>query len=228
MRLDIGELAERDREVGHRLGDQPVAAEGRPDRPAPRCRACGPLRAPYRAGNGPPDDNAARLWAVSGCSSGPARRATHFMELRMRHSSLSPRFARIAALVFAGCFASACAAQQVDLIVGGDYVVTMDARQAGGQRRCGRDRERRHHRSRPAPRRSPAKYRAKRTLAGQRSRRLPGLINGHTHAAMTLLRGMADDHRADRLAATTISSPPKCVSSTRSSCASAPSSPAAR
>lgn len=110
----------------------------------------------------------------------------------MRHSSLSPRFARIAALVFAGCFASACAAQQVDLIVGGDYVVTMDPDNpvvkdgavaiAGGVIIA------------VGPRAEvTAKYRAKRTIAGSERVLMPGLINGHTHAAMTLLRGMADD-----------------------------------
>jgi 5-methylthioadenosine/S-adenosylhomocysteine deaminase len=37
------------------------------------------------------------------------------------------------------------------------------------------------------------KYRAKETLAGKERVVLPGLVNGHTHAAMTLLRGIADD-----------------------------------
>ncbi len=38
-----------------------------------------------------------------------------------------------------------------------------------------------------------AEYRASRTLHGERRVLMPGLINGHSHAAMTLLRGVADD-----------------------------------
>ncbi len=38
-----------------------------------------------------------------------------------------------------------------------------------------------------------AKYTAKQTLSGKNRILMPGLINGHTHSAMTLFRGMADD-----------------------------------
>jgi len=38
-----------------------------------------------------------------------------------------------------------------------------------------------------------AEYSAAETLAGDRRVVMPGLINGHSHAAMTLLRGVADD-----------------------------------
>ena len=38
-----------------------------------------------------------------------------------------------------------------------------------------------------------AEYRAKQTLPGDRRIVMPGLVNGHSHAAMTLLRGVADD-----------------------------------
>ena len=37
------------------------------------------------------------------------------------------------------------------------------------------------------------KYRADRFISGKNRIALPGLINGHSHAAMTLLRGIADD-----------------------------------
>ena len=37
------------------------------------------------------------------------------------------------------------------------------------------------------------KYEAKITIAGEQRIIMPGLINGHSHAAMTLLRGIADD-----------------------------------
>ncbi|MBT8090713.1 MAG: amidohydrolase family protein, partial [Gammaproteobacteria bacterium] len=38
-----------------------------------------------------------------------------------------------------------------------------------------------------------AEYSAAKTLDGDRRIVMPGLVNGHTHAAMTLLRGIADD-----------------------------------
>jgi 5-methylthioadenosine/S-adenosylhomocysteine deaminase len=41
--------------------------------------------------------------------------------------------------------------------------------------------------------RMAARYQAKRTLSAQGCVVMPGLINGHTHAAMTLFRGLADD-----------------------------------
>ena len=82
--------------------------------------------------------------------------------------------------------------QKIDLIVQGDYVVSMDADgsvykdaavavdqgviiavgSAAG---------------------IAATYRAADTLPGENRIVLPGLINGHSHAAMTLLRGVADD-----------------------------------
>ena len=38
-----------------------------------------------------------------------------------------------------------------------------------------------------------AEYSARDTLAGKNRIVMPGLVNGHSHAAMTLLRGVADD-----------------------------------
>ena len=38
-----------------------------------------------------------------------------------------------------------------------------------------------------------ARYSARQTLAGEQRILMPGLVNGHSHAAMTLLRGVADD-----------------------------------
>ena len=80
----------------------------------------------------------------------------------------------------------------VDLIVAGDYVVTMveDAvplRNAAVAIQSGRivavgsaaEIDRRH--------------RARERIDGSRRVVMPGLINGHSHAAMTLLRGIADD-----------------------------------
>lgn len=41
------------------------------------------------------------------------------------------------------------------------------------------------------------KYKAKELIDAKGNAVLPGFINGHTHAAMTLLRGVADDHALD-------------------------------
>jgi 5-methylthioadenosine/S-adenosylhomocysteine deaminase len=83
-------------------------------------------------------------------------------------------------------------ADQIDLIVTGDYVVTMndaaDVHQGaaiaindGVIIAIGSIAE------------IEANYKATKTLAGRNRVVLPGLVNGHSHAAMTLLRGVADD-----------------------------------
>src|ERR1700691_4343687 len=41
------------------------------------------------------------------------------------------------------------------------------------------------------------RYTAQRTIDGSGALILPGLINGHAHAAMSLFRGFADDHTLD-------------------------------
>lgn len=80
----------------------------------------------------------------------------------------------------------------VDLIVAGDHVVTMDADNSiledaavaiaeGLIVAIG------------AADDIDARYRARERLDGRDRVVLPGLINGHSHAAMTLLRGVADD-----------------------------------
>lgn len=82
--------------------------------------------------------------------------------------------------------------EQIDLIVAGDYVVTMDDDAAihtgsavaiddGVIIAIGPIAE------------INANYQAAQTLEGQNRIVMPGLINGHSHAAMTLLRGVADD-----------------------------------
>jgi 5-methylthioadenosine/S-adenosylhomocysteine deaminase len=106
--------------------------------------------------------------------------------------------ARLAFLILAA-LASGCAVQPgngdaiaVDLIVAGDHVVTMDGDRlvledgavavddgyivaVGPREDIGR------------------RYRARETLDGKDRVVLPGLINGHAHSAMTLMRGIADD-----------------------------------
>ena len=80
----------------------------------------------------------------------------------------------------------------IDLIVEGEYVVTMDERQSvvkdgavaitdGLIVALGYAGE------------IKAQYTAVEHLAGKNRIAMPGLINGHSYAAMTLLRGVADD-----------------------------------
>ena len=81
---------------------------------------------------------------------------------------------------------------QIDLIILGDTIVTMDAMGAilensaiavddGVILAVG-----------PAAQ-ITAEYSAMETLDGENRIVMPGLINGHSHAAMTLFRGIADD-----------------------------------
>ena len=82
--------------------------------------------------------------------------------------------------------------QQIDLIVEGDYIVSMDATNSimnGGAVAVndgliidiGASEDIR------------LRYQAAQVLGGGNRIVLPGLINGHSHAAMTVLRGIADD-----------------------------------
>ena len=105
----------------------------------------------------------------------------------------------LSALLATALLTWACAAEDdaggggtIDLIVTGDYVVTMDSEQAV-------------HRGAavaiddgviiavgPAAE-ITSSYAAVETLGGANRIVMPGLVNGHSHAAMTLLRGVADD-----------------------------------
>ena len=82
--------------------------------------------------------------------------------------------------------------KRIDLIINGDYVVSMDADasvyqdaavavHAGVILAVGPQAD------------ISAAYSATESLAGDGRIVMPGLINGHSHAAMTLLRGVADD-----------------------------------
>ena len=106
------------------------------------------------------------------------------------------------ALVFLGL--AACGAERapdeqaagddgtIDLIVYGDTVVTMDA--AGRIIENGAVAiEDGVILAVDAAAAIDAEYRSKQTLPGDRRIVMPGLVNGHSHAAMTLLRGVADD-----------------------------------
>lgn len=86
----------------------------------------------------------------------------------------------------------ASAANTIDLIIEGDYVISMDvdgnvvadgavAIDEGVILEIGGSAD------------IHTKFTASETLAGENRIVMPGLINGHSHAAMTLLRGVADD-----------------------------------
>lgn len=81
---------------------------------------------------------------------------------------------------------------EIDLIIDGDHIVTMDADRSlirdgaiavddGLIIAIGTQNE------------IHSQFSARQTLAGRNRVVMPGLINGHGHAAMTLMRGMADD-----------------------------------
>ena len=99
-------------------------------------------------------------------------------------------------IVLAGCASTMPATgdtrSAIDLVVEGDWVVTMDATgtifeggavaiDAGGIVAVGPTGEIRNE------------YAAAEVIDGDGRVVLPGLVNGHTHAAMTILRGVADD-----------------------------------
>ncbi len=110
--------------------------------------------------------------------------------MKLRHVSV-PAAAMLISLV--GCNQTPePTGTPIDLIVAGDLVVTMDEQNsviAGGAVAVDDGR---------IVAIGPlgditAEYSAAETLTGEERVVMPGLINGHTHAAMSLLRGIADD-----------------------------------
>jgi len=83
-------------------------------------------------------------------------------------------------------------ADRIDLIVLGDHVVTMDAERTIIENGAVAVDDGTIVAVGPASR-ITADFAARETLAGERRVVMPGLVNGHSHAAMTLLRGVADD-----------------------------------
>lgn len=83
-------------------------------------------------------------------------------------------------------------APPVDLIMEGDYVVTMDADRPIMENGAVAAKGGLIVAIGPAGE-IEARYSAAELLPGDNRIVMPGLINGHTHAAMTLLRGVADD-----------------------------------
>jgi 5-methylthioadenosine/S-adenosylhomocysteine deaminase len=82
--------------------------------------------------------------------------------------------------------------ERIDLIIMGDYVVSMDASASIYENGAVAIDDGLILAVGPAAA-ITAEYNAKETLAGESRVVMPGLINGHSHAAMTLLRGIADD-----------------------------------
>ena len=87
---------------------------------------------------------------------------------------------------------AAKSADQIDLIVRGDYVVSMDKDGTVYENGAVAINENLIIAIGPAEQ-ILAEYPAVQTLAGDKRIVMPGLVNGHSHAAMTLLRGVADD-----------------------------------
>lgn len=91
--------------------------------------------------------------------------------------------------------ATACSAQRtgsVELIAFGDYVVTQD--DANPVIRDGAVAVDKGRIVAVGPAKDiRTQYRAATTLEGRDRVVLPGLVNGHTHAAMSLFRGVSDD-----------------------------------
>ncbi|NCF25153.1 MAG: amidohydrolase family protein [Gammaproteobacteria bacterium] len=83
-------------------------------------------------------------------------------------------------------------ANTIDLIVNGDYVVTMDESLTVIENGAVAVDDSLIVAVGPADEINAA-YEARESLDGSRRVVLPGLVNGHSHAAMTLLRGVADD-----------------------------------
>ena len=83
-------------------------------------------------------------------------------------------------------------ADQIDLIILGDYVISMDVSASVYQDGAVAVDDGLILAVGPAAE-ITAEYSAAETLAGTNRIVMPGLINGHSHAAMTLLRGVADD-----------------------------------
>ena len=81
---------------------------------------------------------------------------------------------------------------RVDLLVKGDYVVAMDAGGTVVENGAVAIDDGVIVAIGPAAD-IEAEYPAAEVLAGERRIVMPGLVNGHSHAAMTLLRGVADD-----------------------------------
>ncbi|PHS29036.1 MAG: 5-methylthioadenosine deaminase [Robiginitomaculum sp.] len=96
------------------------------------------------------------------------------------------------ALILLALPVSALARDKADMIVYGDYVLSME--KDGGVLRDGAVAIKDGVIMAVGPRaKINAQYKAAKKISGTDKVLMPGLVNGHTHAAMVLFRGMADD-----------------------------------
>ena len=106
--------------------------------------------------------------------------------------NLKSILAGVAILLSACAIANDDPTNKADLIVLGDYVVTMDLQQP-----LIRDGAVVVHQDKiiaiGSREEISQRYRSEKTIHGKERILMPGLINGHTHSSMTLLRGLADD-----------------------------------
>ena len=91
-----------------------------------------------------------------------------------------------------GAAPAKAAENSIDLIVTGDHIVTMDSDTTVYERGAVAIDDGIIIAIGPASE-VLASYVATETLGGENRIVMPGLVNGHSHAAMTLLRGVADD-----------------------------------
>lgn len=82
--------------------------------------------------------------------------------------------------------------QQVELIVGGDFVVTMNDAQPVIKNSAVALKEGKIVAVDTLDK-IQASYKTSKTLPGEGRVLMPGLVNGHSHTAMVLFRGLADD-----------------------------------
>jgi 5-methylthioadenosine/S-adenosylhomocysteine deaminase len=105
-------------------------------------------------------------------------------------------FGLICALVLATAALASPRQQGVDLIVRGDFVVTIDGDQPVIENGAVAVDDGRIIAVGPSVE-ILRDYRSAVVIPGRNRVLMPGLINGHTHAAMTLFRGVADDLSLD-------------------------------
>jgi 5-methylthioadenosine/S-adenosylhomocysteine deaminase len=102
----------------------------------------------------------------------------------------------LVAIALGGVSARAAERERVDLLVTGGTVVTVDAERRVIENGAVAIRGERIVAVGPAAE-LEKKYRARRRLRADGRLILPGLINTHTHAAMSLYRGVADDRQLE-------------------------------
>lgn len=109
-----------------------------------------------------------------------------------RHPGSPMKFIYLSLLVVVSFNLIASPSQQVDLIVEGDYLVTMNESNQVLQKGAVAIRDGKIIAA-DLGSAINERFTAARTISGEGRILMPGLVNGHSHMAMTLLRGLADD-----------------------------------